>query len=221
MSNFPDPNAIDLTALKGDTGATGATGASGATPYQYVAYATDAIGSGWSLSSSGKTHFAIVFSTTLYEPITEAQFNALSPNWLDFTEDIATLWDSTSFTNVTGTMPSGWASALKVRNVGDQVQFKGSLSKTGGSTITQDLTLAGILYSLGLTLGVSYRPASGVVMLATLSIYNIGGAAYTFYATVPIGVDNTGAIKLLRTIELPSTHICNIDFTGLTYFKTV
>lgn len=157
MSQFPDPNSIDLTFLKGDTGI-GQSGATGATYYPYIAYATDAIGSGWSITASGKSHFAIVYSTTLYEPINETQFNALTPQWIDFTEDIATLWNSTTWTSLTGTPDVGWTNGVSARKVGNLIEFKGGFIKTSsGSIVTVSNT---DLYDTQINVPSGYEPSS-------------------------------------------------------------
>lgn len=219
MSNFPNPNAIDLTVIKGDTGATG-TGANGATYYPYIAYATSAIGAGWSLTVSGKSYFAIVYSDTLYEPITESEFNAYTPQWIDFTEDIATLWNLTAWTSAIGTMATGWTNSLSARKTGDYVEFKGTILKSSsGTSIAAN---ADELYDTGLNVPSGYEPSSlRAITLTYVRAENIIGGDLEF-KSISGYVSTSGDILVSKEYIFGSitNTVYTVYFDQASYYTT-
>lgn len=234
MSNYPNPNQIDLTVLKGDTGNTGNTGNSGSdgdTYYPYTAFADDSSGTNWTLTSTGKTFVATVYSTEFYNPITEAQFNALTPQWVDFTEDISALWNQVAWEQPTGTMPTGWINGLYCRKIGDMIEFKGAIGTDGSNDAinavnsTQPVFPAAQWYiNTGLNMPTSMLPSSGLNFLINVTIIDTSGNNTINYENYAIGIviNSSGNISIRNKYGVLNGTgvITGFSFEGVSYYKS-
>lgn len=229
MSDWPNPNAVNITLLKGDAGATGATGAAGSngvTPYIFIGYAEDASGTNPSYTSpTGKSHFRIVvgFGGTTYDgndastyapygvnPMTTAAFAAMEAlggtTWVDFTEDIATLWNSISWNLMPFSEGGGWTSASYYRKVGNLMEFKGSFSRSGSSIVANATTFTEVV-----TMPVGYRPT--VARWFTCSQFQnvVGGSVF-----VTVGYINTdGKVYISNMNGIAANDVFRIDNIGV------
>lgn len=226
MSRYPDPNAIDLTIIKGDKGDQGTPGnaSNGDTYYPYIGYAEDNSGTNPDyLSPTGKTHVKIVWSTdNSYAPygatpMDTTAFNALAAvgnetGWIDFVEDINTLWTQTLFSDVSD--GSLFTSNLKYRVIGNQVHFEGSVQYVDNTTLTADNSFV----DTTIDIPTAAIPAGIRYFSVVIYKYDPLNSGNNEWYVIPAYVDTSGNLFVSKIQGI--NRFNSFYFSSVNYYKT-